>query len=818
MKKKTKLSENRAPEFQYKFKSHSLDSGAHLSLRCSAYGSPLPQIHWFFFDRRLNKPKFRSRYRIGDYVDRNGIIVSYVNISSVSVEDGGLYSCQAFNDIASISHSANVYVYGPPFVHQMDNLTVVTATKVQLDCPASGYPLEGIYWRKDGKEFLPSRRVKSYRNGTLSIIDAHLDDEGWYECIAKAKDNKIASASLYVDIVEKPVINPFMFGSDLREGMRTTVVCSVLSGESPISVNWFKNGQLVKHMHPEVEILSLGEFTSTLRFASVQRNHSGNYTCKASSVMVSSNYTAPMVVQAFPKWLLKPSPVYSVLKGRNIVIDCQAEGFPAPIHHWKLLKESTGLSSPEYVTIVSGPHIHVLENGSLAIIDAAKSDEGDYVCEANNGIGATITAAVKLRVNKPVHFDKNFEVIKVQKGQRAQFKCDAVGDPPILVSWAKDRVSFTAFNAKTSKYVLNEQMTPEGLSSHITIDFVEVSDSAFFTCAASNPFGKDEKNIQLLVQGPPEAPRNLKITEVQSRQIVLSWFESSNGNSPLLSYLIQYIHSNGSWNHRFDTTAVPAKELTHSINGLTPSSEYKIRVIAENVFGKSLPSEEITVKTSEEAPSFTPANVKVESINSRTLQVHWKHFKEAVSVDGFNIGYREIDTFSSTGFNAGHREMSHFPVHKSSEIYTFKSVRLESDSETKDTLRFTINSLKKNTKYGIIIQAFNRKGLGPSSDEVIADTLEFDPPEAVNPRVTDVSQNSLSLIWESDGQNPVSGYAINYKSESGDWEEQKVVGSQSSFTLENLRCGTKYQITMTASNKAGRSTASDLITAFTVGS
>ena len=44
---------------------------------------------------------------------------------------------------------------------------------------------------------------------------------------------------------------------------------------------------------------------------------------------------------------------------------------------------SSSLSASDYlVPIVSGPHIHVLENGSLAIIDANKSDQGEFVCEA----------------------------------------------------------------------------------------------------------------------------------------------------------------------------------------------------------------------------------------------------------------------------------------------------------------------------------------------------------------------------------------------------------------------------------------------------
>ena len=94
--------------------------------------------------------------------------------------------------------------------------------------------------------------------------------------------------------------------------------------------------------------------------------------------------------------MLKPDGQYSVLRGRRVVIDCQAEGIPAPIHQWKKrlsggssgnAGDTTGKtgqpsSSPnEFATIASGPHMHVLENGSLSIIDATKGDQGEYACE-----------------------------------------------------------------------------------------------------------------------------------------------------------------------------------------------------------------------------------------------------------------------------------------------------------------------------------------------------------------------------------------------------------------------------------------------------
>lgn len=64
---------------------------------------------------------------------------------------------------------------------------------------------------------------------------------------------------------------------------------------------------------------------------------------------------------------------------------------------------------------------------------------------------------------------------------------------------------------------------------------------------------------------------------------------------------------------------------------------------------------------------------------------------------------------------------------------------------------------------------------------------------------------------------PVSGYIINYRSHLENWEELKIVGRRSSFSLENLKCGTKYQVTMSAFNKIGRSDVSEAISVATAG-
>lgn len=59
----------------------------------------------------------------------------------------------------------------------------------------------------------------------------------------------------------------------------------------------------------------------------------------------------------------------------------------------------SGEESRDFHSIVSSPHIHVLENGSLSIVSVLSDDKGRYLCEASNGVGPAISATVALTVN-----------------------------------------------------------------------------------------------------------------------------------------------------------------------------------------------------------------------------------------------------------------------------------------------------------------------------------------------------------------------------------------------------------------------------------
>lgn len=79
------------PQFVETFSSQLLTKSnlPQVSLKCIASGSPLPEISWTLSGFPVPES---NRFRVGDYVTRDGLIVSFVNISNVQVEGKCLVS------------------------------------------------------------------------------------------------------------------------------------------------------------------------------------------------------------------------------------------------------------------------------------------------------------------------------------------------------------------------------------------------------------------------------------------------------------------------------------------------------------------------------------------------------------------------------------------------------------------------------------------------------------------------------------------------------------------------------------------------------
>ncbi|GFV54603.1 down syndrome cell adhesion molecule-like protein 1 [Trichonephila clavipes] len=98
----------------------------------------------------------------------------------------------------------------------------------------------------------------------------------------------------------------------------------------------------------------------------------------------------------------------------------------------------------------------------------------------------------------------------------------------------------------THKYELVETILNTGIVSEILIRQADRRDSALFSCIAVNAYGRDDTNIQLIVQEPPDGVQDVRVVESASRSIKLSWTPPQyNGNSPITHYVIQFKDEGG---------------------------------------------------------------------------------------------------------------------------------------------------------------------------------------------------------------------------------------------------------------------------------
>ena len=134
--------------------------GDTVSLKCKASGHPLPQVTWLLDGQAVHDGSPR-RLRTGDYVTRDSAsVVSFVNISDVTVMDSGRYECTAANDVGSIVSAARLRVTGPPIVKPMANVSVAVGSQLLLDCPTAGHPIHNYTWHRGRTRALATACVR----------------------------------------------------------------------------------------------------------------------------------------------------------------------------------------------------------------------------------------------------------------------------------------------------------------------------------------------------------------------------------------------------------------------------------------------------------------------------------------------------------------------------------------------------------------------------------------------------------------------------------------------------------------------------------
>ncbi|XP_014244424.1 Down syndrome cell adhesion molecule-like protein Dscam2 isoform X2 [Cimex lectularius] len=749
------------------FASKTLEAGPSVYFKCVGKGNPIPEISWYLDGKKLTSA---DRIQVGQHITSNTNVVSYLNITSVHTNDGGLYKCVASSIVGTVEHAERLNVYGLPFVRPMEKKAIVAGETLIVTCPVAGFPIEQIQWERDGRVLPINRKQKVFANGTLIIENVErLSDQATYTCVAKNSQGYSSRGTLEVQVMVSPKVASFTFGEIPYEAEQfVSVMCSVLQGDLPIRITWELNKQPL-FSNNEIVIVQTSKRTSALSIESVSEKHVGNYSCIGMNEAGYDVHTASLLVNVPPRWIIEPTDK-AFAQGSDAKVECKADGFPKPSVTWK---RASGDSPGDYKDLKpNNPDVKV-DDGTLYIHNIQKTNEGYYLCEAVNGIGSGLSAVIMISVQAPPQFETKMKNQTARIDESTVLQCEAKGEKPIGILW---NMNNKRLDPKSDiRYTIREEILPHGVVSDLSIRTTGREDSALFTCVATNSFGSDDTSINLIVQEIPEAPHALKVLDKSGRTVQLAWAAPYDGNSPITRYVIEYKVSKGTWDADVVRVDVPGQQTTSGVFSLNPATTYHMRVVAENEVGTSEHSEPVTIITAEEAPSGSPTNIKVEAVDQVTLKVTWSPPERDSwngEIQGYYVGYKLSD---------------------SDKPYLFETVEFSKEEGKQHHLM--ISNLKTYTQYSVVVQAFNKLGAGPMSEETkqyTAEGIPDEPPHEVT--CTTLTSQTIRISWVSPAPETANGIIKGYKviyGPSDTWYDEKSKDSKITASSETIIHGLK---------------------------
>lgn len=478
--------------------------GGTLRLDCSASGDPWPRIVWRLPSKRMIDALFSFDTRIKAFA--NGTLV----VKSVTDKDAGDYLCVARNKVGDdfVALKVNVVMKAAKIQHKEANdHRVLYGGDLKVDCLATGLPNPEISWSlPDGSlvnSFMQAddsggraKRYVVFHNGTLYFNEVGPREEGDYTCFAENQVGK-DEMRVRVKVVSEPaaIRNKTYSVIHVPYGDVVTVACEA-QGEPTPRVTWLSpTHRLIPASSDKYQVYQDG----TLLIQKAQRSDSGNYTCVVRNSAGEDRKTVWIHVHVQPPTINGyPEAITTVREvapgGSRKLIDCRAEGVPAPRVLWAF-PEGVVLPAPYY-----GNRITIHRNGTLDIKSLRMSDSVQLACIGRNE-GGEARLVVQLTVleplEKPVFHDPVSEKITAMAGHTISLNCSAAGTPTPTLLWVLPNGTELRSGQRLHRFFHkgDGRLHISGLSSE---------DAGAYRCVASNSAGHTERLVSLKVGLKPE--------------------------------------------------------------------------------------------------------------------------------------------------------------------------------------------------------------------------------------------------------------------------------------------------------------------------
>ncbi|KAK3912682.1 Protein sidekick [Frankliniella fusca] len=385
---------------------------------------------------------------------------------------------------------------------------------------------------------------------------------------------------------------------------------------------------------------------------------------------------------------------------------------------------------------------------------------------------------------------------------------DEVSDRAVTVRWSPPRSA----NGILTGYQLTYQVKdlPDTLKVHnltadvqrLKVEHLQATTHYIFTIRAATSVGLGIARVASLQSGVepvlPQPPTKLAVTNIEAFSVVLQFTPGFDGNSSITKWTVEaQTTRNSTWLPVYEESAPDATTLI--VNKLTPFSLYKLRLIANNVVGPSVPSESTKeFQTIQAPPAHPPFNVTVRAMSATELRVRWIPLQQIEwfgNPRGYNITFREIAP--SGGIPAEPRSVS-------IEDHTANS--------------HILNKLEEFALYEIEMRAFNDVGSSQASPKAVERTRESVP--SFGPMNVEANATSSTTVVVRWGEVPrehcngqIEGFKVAYYAASAPMGvgtgtvsvQYKTIASNSTFTttLTELRKYVQYNIQVLAFTRLG---------------
>uniref|UniRef100_T1JP35 Down syndrome cell adhesion molecule n=1 Tax=Strigamia maritima TaxID=126957 RepID=T1JP35_STRMM len=762
--------------------------GEEVKLPCATEGFPVPLVTWTKSEAITEKRQLIVNNR-HQSVLKNGTL----HIFSVQEKDKGFYFCEAQNGIGELGAMLQITIKSPPkMIKQYQALTPHKNEEVKLSCKAYGDSPIKFTWKKEGNGLNLTKSQYSVKsditnNMSLSELKIHHINHmhsATYQCIAtNSYGSDEASFHLSVKDVPKPPKN-----LKLLESSNRTVSVSWSLQDAKISptkrhiiqykriaANW-KDGALNYSAPGKLNSAKLSKLLPSQKYhIRVLAENEVGFSEPSNQIEVKVADEAPdgtpndITVMAIDTNTLKISwepPVKDQWNGiiRGYYVGYKVVGSTAP-YTFKLIE-------------VPDDYMNTL---SLTITDLVKFTHYSIVVQAFNDGGKGPMSKEVVAVTSE----------SVPSKAPVDIRCSVLGSQSIHITWQP--APFNTIHGvlqgykvfyKPTKYESPQNGKTQATfktssTTKITLYKLLMYTNYSIQILAYTKKGDGIKSDPIYCRTLEDAPgpvADIKVLPASQTSILVAWQPPEHTNGAITKYII-YIKDDM---ETISQREVNGNEHYYEVNLLKHGENYEIWVSAATAVGQGPKSRSIS-----QSPGMEKIPARVAVFNSVIVTIQDKDVKLPCPA----IGIPE--------------PRKNGPVMKSKRIVALSDGAL------------LIKDIQRHESENYTCHVENERGDDLVTYSVIVQTV----PEAVTLDIALTTTTSIDILWKAknDGSTPITEFKLVYKNDNMAWKTLDLEPHIESYRLENLRCGTQYQLYMLAVNNIGEGKATSVITTSTKG-